>query len=526
MIGAVGRQDSSPRGDMRFLYVDRSGRRVEVPTLEGLAARLELGAIAPDTMLYDSVADRWAPASEHEFFRSIVRPAGREGSLPVTPPGVVPSPDEQVEPVVRRDATLQEPSAPGAAGGGPTEDPGDRIPPQGQFADPEAEGTVSHNALFDLVDIGEGIGQREPRGGGGSPELELSVVPEDLPEPRITPPDPVEEVRPPRREQLDDLVVEGNYPGSAAGAPPEGERDWRYIPGGPPPTPLRGPEAGSGEDEEYWSPGRAASTGSLTGGGGGGGGGYRGGGSRSQRRGGPSVPTVAAVLLGLVFIWFAVDRLTSEDEANAIPAELESRLSGLSGAAFADMLTAMDSIADLRSLPDRPGQSWLEGVYLAGASRYEAEGAYWTLLQEVLSELRGAEGELFAGRVAERGQTLALPQPQRDLLVAEAIRRFQESSGARAAVYDQAERIARQASELHDLLVLHEEEILYEPFTRGVSRDPVIEAVPTNRALAEQMWNLIDGVTRGLQDIDAIMGVSTRSFLDAVFRGLRNAGWE
>jgi hypothetical protein len=517
---------------MRFLYVDRSGRRVEVPTLEGLAARLELGAIAPDTMLYDSVADRWAPASEHEFFRSIVRPAGREGALPVTPPGVVPSPDEEVEPVVQRPAPPSDPPPLVDGSESTQEDPGDRIHPQGQFAGPEGEGLLSHNALFDLVDMGEGIGNREPRGVGPSAELELSVVPDEPPEPRITPRDPGEETGVPPREDLgdlEDLLIEGNSPGTPPRRPAgtEGvagaEGDWRYIPGGPPPTPLRGPEATAVEEEEYWSPGRASSSTPLSGGGSGGG---RGGRSGSRGRGGPSVSAVVAVLLGLVIIWFAVDRVTSRNQANVLPPELEVRLPGLSGAAFADMLTAMDSIADLRSLPDRPGQNWLEGVYLAGASRFQAEGAYWTLLQDVLSELRGVEGEVFASRLADRAEALALPQPQKELLVAEALRRFQESSASRDAVYDQAEAIARQASELHALLVLHEEEILYEPFTRGVSRDPVIEAVPTNRAVAEQMWNLIDGVTRGLQDIDAIMGVSTRSFLDAVFRGLRNAGWE
>lgn len=235
--------------------------------------------------------------------------------------------------------------------------------------------------------------------------------------------------------------------------------------------------------------------------------------------------SVVAVLLALVVVWFAVDRLASGDGSDGLPPELEARLVGLSGAAFADMLIAMDSIAALRNLPDRPGQSWLEGVYLAGASRYEDEGAYWMLLQDVLAELRAGEGEIFVSRLTKRADALALPDPQEELLVAEAIRRFEASSGSRAAVYGQAEAIARQASELHDLLVLHEEEILYEPFSRGVSRDPVIEAVPTNRPLAEEMWDLIDGVTRGLQDMDAIMGVSTRSFLDAVFRGLRNAGW-
>jgi hypothetical protein len=236
---------------------------------------------------------------------------------------------------------------------------------------------------------------------------------------------------------------------------------------------------------------------------------------------------VGAVALVLLVGWFALDRLAFRGNAPAFPPDLEPGLSGAAELAFADMIAAMDSIADLRNLPDRPGQSWLEGVYLAFASRFEEEGSYWTRLEAVLSELQAGESGLFEGRLRARVEAMPIPDPQKALLLQEGMRRFRTSVLDRQVVYDQASAIARGATELHTLLVAHESEILYEPFTiAGVSRDPVIEAVPTNRPLAEQMWALIDAVTRGLQDMDAIMGVSTRSFLDAVFRGLTNAGWE
>jgi hypothetical protein len=236
---------------------------------------------------------------------------------------------------------------------------------------------------------------------------------------------------------------------------------------------------------------------------------------------------VVAVALVLLVAWFALDRLAFRGTASEFPPDLEPRLSGAAELAFADMITAMDSIADLRNLPDRPGQSWLEGVYLAFASRFEEEGSYWVRLAEVLSELQAGEMGLFEGRLRARVEAMPIPDPQKTLLLQEGMMRFQTSAWERREVYDQAAAIARGATELHTLLVSHEREILYEPFTvAGVSRDPVIEAVPTNRPLAEQMWALIDAVTRGLQDMDAIMGVSTRTFLDAFFRGLTTAGWE
>lgn len=56
---------------MRFSYVDSRGREIEVDSVEALALRIELGAIGPDTRLYDAVSDRWAPAKEHPVYRSL-----------------------------------------------------------------------------------------------------------------------------------------------------------------------------------------------------------------------------------------------------------------------------------------------------------------------------------------------------------------------------------------------------------------------------------------------------------------------
>jgi len=58
---------------MRFSYIDSQGREIEVDSLESLALRIEVGAIGPDTRMYDAVADRWAPASKHPVFQALSR---------------------------------------------------------------------------------------------------------------------------------------------------------------------------------------------------------------------------------------------------------------------------------------------------------------------------------------------------------------------------------------------------------------------------------------------------------------------
>ncbi len=576
---------------MRFQYVDRSGRKVEVQSLEGLAARLELGAITPETMLYDAVADRWAPAAEHEFFRSLVRPAGRDAALPVTPPGLVPSPEE-VEPVVEGGGTDQDPDPLGAKGPGsdrPSDDlpPADESPPEEPGGDtPNAEGSdgesvyrgpepqaqasfaeirdgtgAGPNALFGLLDLNDAPEVPDPFGaeldldvlpdvdtppgdGGGEVEaappgvdtpVEDPTLDEPLPADILPPPEAPAPPIPPRVEgpgprvlSLDDLGAGGDGPG--AGSPAEGaggpggsgveesggrEGDWRYVPGGPPPPPLKGVEVPGEEDEPYF---RATRSSPAT---------LAGGGDPGRRTADllPVLRTGGIALVLAVVVWFVGARWGPwADPRDRVPAELQAPFGTAWSGAYGDLLQTFDAMGRARPLAERPGRDWLEGVYLAFASRYPAEGEYWSGLGALVRDFRLSEDSLFAARVRSRLEAQGLPDGDRELLFREALRRFEESRPARVRVYAQAEGIAAAAAELHGLLVQHEEEILYEPFTvSGVSRDPVIEAVPTNRPLAETMWSLIDRVTRGLQDMDAIMGVSTRSFVDAVLRGLRNA---
>lgn len=565
---------------MRFQYVDRSGRKVEVQSLEGLAARLELGAITPETMLYDAVADRWAPAAEHEFFRSLVRPQGRESALPVTPPGVVPS-MENVEPVVEHpqeppegsesgdagvDASLAE--APDDGGGGGAAVPGEGVhrspepAPQASFSEVKEGSGAAHSPLFGLMDIEGGRDEEIPD--PFAEDLELSVLPEAPPVPSPTPTDerpgvspgdllpeaeglpvapqetPIPEDRTGLRElTLDDLGEGGQEPVVEAplvlqvdappGHPERGrtsatdeaprEGDWRYVPGGPPPPPLKGLEVAPSEEEEDEAYFRATRSGAGTPGGRR----YSGSGGRVDLI--PLLRKGVVALALLAVVWFVGGRWGPWAGArDRIPTELQAPFATAWNGAYGDLMQALDSMSRARDLPERPGRDWLEGVYLAYASRFASEGDYWTGLGTLIRDFRLAEDSLFGARIRARVRGLRLADAEEALVVGEALRRFEAGRPERARVYARAEGIAAAAAELHGLLVLHEEEILYEPFTvSGVSRDPVIEAVPTNRPLAETMWSLIDRVTRGLQDMDAIMGVSTRSFVDAVLRELRTA---
>src|SRR5438093_1397245 len=75
---------------MRFIYIDSHGKEVGIPTVDALALRIELGAITEATRLYDEAADRWAPAREHEIFRSLVREREDKSGGFVAPPPPAP----------------------------------------------------------------------------------------------------------------------------------------------------------------------------------------------------------------------------------------------------------------------------------------------------------------------------------------------------------------------------------------------------------------------------------------------------
>src|SRR5512134_2554473 len=77
---------------MRFAYIDSHGNEVPIPSVDALALRIELGAIGPETQLYDAQADHWGPASTHEIFHTLARDRQADGFVAPPPPVAPPSP--------------------------------------------------------------------------------------------------------------------------------------------------------------------------------------------------------------------------------------------------------------------------------------------------------------------------------------------------------------------------------------------------------------------------------------------------
>ncbi|MEJ2541473.1 MAG: hypothetical protein P8188_16145 [Gemmatimonadota bacterium] len=58
---------------MRFIYIDSQDREVNIPSVDAVRLRIELGAIKDHTRFYDDNTGKWAPASEHDIYRTLKR---------------------------------------------------------------------------------------------------------------------------------------------------------------------------------------------------------------------------------------------------------------------------------------------------------------------------------------------------------------------------------------------------------------------------------------------------------------------
>ena len=536
---------------MRFVYIDSQGREVPIPTVEALALRIELGAITDTTRFYDPTADLWAPAGEHEIFRSLTRELELKSEGFVAPPPATPAasppdvPDARVaEPPPA--ATEAEPEAvpvPEAAGeppalsapddvlggldfgltiaSGPTDDElATPLPAQGSDSDSlgletaldlsigEDEATlasvVPEPDSPDSVDFGgfggllgddneeeEVEGAPAPAGG----ELGLEDAAMGL--------DGMEMEQPLSEFPLDQSEWKDPEPASD-------EASHADLP--PPPE-----QPGDGDDEPD-RPTRARPA------------------ARPEQKKSSGIP--ALLVLGTVALllvrgsWFGWNSFRNRQAAQAtapeeidppvtiptIPAELEPRLQAVAAAAKTDWLAALRTqIPSDRGLPIEPAREWLGGSYLADASL----GEYWGALSDYLADIQARDEEMFVSFFRARLDSAAVTGPEAETLANRARAGFQAARPDRRVVYRQLGAVIDAAMGLHEFLVTNEDEIEYDPAASGASRDPVLEAVPATPELGAAMWDRVDRITESLDGLGALDRVTTDRLLELFVAQLR-----
>lgn len=199
-----------------------------------------------------------------------------------------------------------------------------------------------------------------------------------------------------------------------------------------------------------------------------------------------------------------------------LPSELEPRMRELAvevRQATIDDLRALPAMAQVPAEPDR---DWLAGIYMASASRYAEIESYWIAMERLLRTLQVAEDSVFVDRLDRTLEREALPTDTAGMLEERILAGFRATSRDRGAVYQRARAVSEAAVRLHAFLLEHEGEIAYVPEVGGLSADPVLEAVPDNPTLGNEMWDRVGEITAAMDALDFLDRVTTERFVGAV----------
>jgi len=186
--------------------------------------------------------------------------------------------------------------------------------------------------------------------------------------------------------------------------------------------------------------------------------------------------------------------------------------SGLEGAAsllWRDLPVHISGLVDsLRvdaGIADAPPRDWLGGYYLANAGEFPEVVEFWESYRSFVGRLADQDAELArtaALRAMEEGTRTdfdGLTGADRQRLVAYVAERHEGMRPARTDRFLHLQRTAEAALGLHDFLVENGAAITHSPaLGRGVSADPVLEAVTETPAVRREMERHLDRIFQAL----------------------------
>lgn len=582
---------------MRFAYIDSQGNEVDIPSVDALALRIELGVITENTDLYDGQADRWGPAHTHEIFHTLSRTAEEEGFV-APPPAVAPPPTPEAP--AAEEPVPEEPQADQPVAHEPVADE----PVAEETPEPieaPAEEPAADDALFDF---GGGLefeddttadaappaddGDSDPLGIGDDLGLKFSDTAEEPAETAEEPAETTEEPAETAEEAAETfdfgafsggLEVEGGAgaeeevqsagdamdfggdmetespmdfaggmeletpmsdfsaedppswterdgPGGADSdpAPDDGAIEFESPPS-PAASPAHAPSSSADEDEPRERP-KPKSRPSPP---------------RRPKKGLPvgAIAGVVAVLVVGAGGWFVFQRMglgqaASVDDVPAlppvvipdIPAELLPQMRDLAEDAIAEMLDDLRGRSGDLDIPLQPRQEWLGGNYLGNASEFDDIEQFWLGIERFVDEVRSTDTRLFHEKYVAQVAAAGIAQDTGDMLTERADSGFVAARDGRVEAYNLMDDLVNAALDLHQFLVDNEVDIAYEPVGAGVSRDPVLEAVPATEALGDEMWGLVDGITGALMQMGTLDIVTTERLFAVLFDRIRRAGIE
>ena len=558
---------------MRFAYIDSQGKEVGIPSVEALALRIELGAITSSTELFDAAADRWAPAGEHEIFRTLSREIQEKGegfvaplppSRAETPPAPPQEREAQEEP--------QEPEVPASASrsGLPEDEEGAfdlgidltladdseeaaaaEEAPAEEASAPEAPPAAPDVPGFEPLSVeGSSLAEEEHDASlfsSESLELEDSFAASYADEPAQEPPEkPAASGHRGPSSLWDDEGAEGFDEGDEESAPPGwAMEDREELAGTEEEEDSAEADAIASLDESAaWA--KSADAPAVRPEGRHPAGGDRGPRSRPASRPSGRPPRSGlppGVVWGLVLLvvagggWFGWSFLQQRRSAAtdaaaepppvpipAIPTELEQPYRELSGRALQATVDSLRVRASRRNLPAEPPARWLAGEYMARAGKFPGVATYFQALRGWLDDVQAADSTLYSRVFASLADSAGVTGDQADLLLRRAQAGFSATGRQRRVAYASFAGLLDAAMSLHDFLLQNQDQIEYAPAAGGMSKDPVLEAVPANPAVGNEMWSRVDSITSALDRLGALDKVTTDRLLDVLLNRLQGAG--
>lgn len=529
---------------MRFAYIDSQGNEVAIPSVDALALRIELGAIGPDTELFDAQSDRWGRADSHEIYHTLARDVSGETFLVPTPP---PAPDEPSE---------DEPSEDGPSEDEPSKDVEDEPAAPVEPTLPTSAADLGLT-LAPGADDDEGAESESPESSAPSEpthfgEMRLDLAPDHSTseeEPDAAPEDAFDEVPlsydPTSDDGLDlepslDFGAHGSDADEFGGGldlePPMSDFD----PTAPPAWMEQEGPGGTADDDGVMDfstdvddddDGRSAAP--------------DGSGPRPNVEPTPAAPPrpsrppprrrptrrrwakpvmflLALVALGAVglFGWQQLgDRLAPPPPRPpvvipVIPAELEAPMREIADQALVAMFEQIGSRAFGEDAPEAPAEEWLAGIYLGNASDFESVRSFWAGYRSFADRLRDEEFQTFHDAYVALADSSGVEADVVPMLVERADSGFLAARDARVETYELLGSLTDAALALHNFLLLNEADIVYTP-ARGFSGNPIEEVVPATEEIGDRMWDLVEDITNALDRLGTLDRV-TRDRLDNV----------
>jgi hypothetical protein len=249
----------------------------------------------------------------------------------------------------------------------------------------------------------------------------------------------------------------------------------------------------------------------------------------AEHRRAPGILVTTGVI-GLLLVLVTAVRGNGPANVSAVSAGLSgpdvrglvSRFAGAEDSGFRHMVAGIDSLRRTYNVAVVP-PAWLEGNYLADASKYPEVKEYWLRYRSFLNAVQASDTALFRVGFAARLRDEGVEGPVLSLRLSQAMTGFEETQPIRSSMYLHMAELTAASLALHDLLVERESDISYEPaLDRRLSRDPVVEALPLDTILRDRMWVLLDRIFASLERLGGgDLGANRQNLTEALLEGVK-----